>query len=90
MKIYIDKNKFDPQADEVVTFSSESASTVIQIEIYNLAGRLVRTLEGEGFVTWDGTSLQNREVASGIYFLRVRADDEEELRKVAVVRGGSR
>ncbi|MGH2570487.1 MAG: T9SS type A sorting domain-containing protein, partial [bacterium] len=60
------------------------------VDIWNLAGHRVRTLQGNGVVAWDGSSDEGREVASGVYFLRLRTDDGEEKRRVAVVRGGRR
>jgi hypothetical protein len=88
--LYVDRNWFDPLAGESVRISSEFASTPIAVEVWNLAGRRVRTLQGNGVVVWDGFSDDGREVASGVYFLRLRTDDEEEKRRVAVVRGGRR
>ena len=57
------------------------------VEIWNLGGSRVRRLEGAGEVTWNGRSQEGNVVASGVYFLRVKADGSEELRKVAVTRG---
>jgi hypothetical protein len=88
--LFIDKNWFDPLARETVRISSEFATTPISVDIWNLAGHRVRTLQGSGVVVWDGTSDEGREVASGVYFLRLRTDDGEEKRRVAVVRGGRR
>jgi len=88
--LYVDRNWFDPLAGEEVTISSELASKAITVDVWNLAGRLVRQLQGNGIVRWDGGSDEGRPVASGVYFLRLRTDDGEEKRKVAVVRGGRR
>jgi hypothetical protein len=88
--LFIDKNWFDPLAGESVRISSDFSTTPISVDIWNLAGHRVRTLQGSGVVAWDGTSDEGREVASGVYFLRLRTDDREEKRRVAVVRGGRR
>ena len=41
-----------------------------------------------GFVEWDGRDDEGRAVASGVYLLRATVDGDEEIRKVAVLRGG--
>ncbi len=53
------------------------------LAIYSAAGRLVRTLaaaadaEGRGSITWDGADENGRSVASGVYFARLRAGEDE-------------
>jgi hypothetical protein len=88
--VYIDKNWFDPRVGETVTISSEFATESIEVEVWNLAGHRVRILMGSGLVEWDGYSDEGREVATGVYFLRIRTEDGEEKRKVGIVRGGRR
>ena len=49
-----------------------------QLDIYNLTGRLVKTVAninqpaGHYQVTWDGTDEHNQSVAAGIYFCRLK------------------
>jgi len=51
---------------------SPSASAGNTIEIYDIAGRLVRRLAGIGTdIVWDGKSADGEPVSSGIYFARV-------------------
>lgn len=51
-----------------------------QIEIYNTAGQLVKTVinqqktAGEYTIVWNGKNLQNQPVASGIYFYVLKVD----------------
>ena len=66
-------------------------SGTVTVDIYNLAGTLVRTIEEEvsgddSGVYWSGANDEDEIVASGVYFLRVRTDREEQIRKVAVVK----
>jgi parallel beta-helix repeat protein len=55
----------------------------VEITIYNLLGKLVRTLvetrqyPGEHKVTWDGKDDLGKEVASGIYFYRLKVSGLE-------------
>jgi hypothetical protein len=86
--VAIDRNRFDPDDGESVTISARSPTALVEVEIYNLAGRRVRTLKDEGFVEWDGLDDSRRRTASGVYFLRVLVESDEEMRKVAVTRGG--
>jgi hypothetical protein len=51
----------------------------VQLDIYDVAGRLVRTVDhrvhpaGASAVTWDGANAQGRKATAGIYFARLRA-----------------
>jgi hypothetical protein len=66
----------------------------VKLEIYNVAGQLVRTLVDEfqtpragGFtVRWDGTNDRGDGVASGVYFYRLRAGTFSQTRKMALLR----
>jgi flagellar hook assembly protein FlgD len=84
----VNRNRFDPLAGERVTIAGTSTTAAIKVEVYDLSGRRVRLLEGSGFVEWDGRNEERSDVASGVYLLRIRAGDAEDVRKVAVVRGG--
>jgi len=63
----------------------------VAIRIYDLRGRLVRTLlddwvePGRYSAEWDGTSDGSRRVASGVYFYRMSVDGSEVSSKKAVV-----
>ncbi len=64
----------------------------IRLFVYDVAGRLVRTLEdgrkvaGEFSVAWDGTDSRGNDVASGVYFGRLTVGDRTASTKVAIVR----
>jgi len=72
--------------------SREADGRSIQIEIYDTAGRLVRTLtEGTspvgGFeTTWDGTTDAGEPSAGGIYFIRVQDGYESRTERVVLLR----
>ncbi len=87
--VRVSANRFDPRAGEIVSVSARTTGDDIEVEVFDLSGQRVRFLTGVGFVEWDGRGQDGQAVASGIYVLRVLVDDdEEEIRKVAVVRGG--
>jgi hypothetical protein len=64
----------------------------VTIQVFTLDGNLVKVLAreskaaGEYRVAWDGKNNGGREVARGMYFIRVVAPDIDEIRKVMVVR----
>jgi flagellar hook assembly protein FlgD len=75
MVVDVYPNPFNPKA--MVAFELERQATV-SLRIYDLAGRLVRTLEtersftaGRHEVSWNGTDAAGRTVASGVYILHV-------------------
>jgi hypothetical protein len=62
------------------------------LRVFDVRGRLVRTLvdgalpAGRHDVTWDGRNTQDRPVASGVYFYRLRTGEEEATRKLLLLR----
>lgn len=67
----------------------------LRFEIYTASGRLVRRIEvpspriGYDETTWDGRDHKGRDVANGVYFLRVVADGDvtvDEVHKLARLR----
>jgi hypothetical protein len=87
--VAINRNRFDPLAGETVQIAANGTQPV-EVDVYGLDGCRVRLLIGDGHVEWDGRNEDGGDVASGVYLLRVRSGDEEEVRRVAVLRGGSR
>jgi flagellar hook assembly protein FlgD len=65
----------------------------VRIDLFDVSGRLVRTLveerrlpAGRRETAWDGRGDDGRPAASGIYFYRMRADGFRETRRVVLVR----
>lgn len=84
----VSANRFDPERGEVVSVVARASGDEVSVDVYDLSGRAVRSLTGNGFVDWDGRGVAGQTVASGVYFLRIVVDEVEEVRKVAVLRGG--
>ena len=65
-----------------------------KIDIFDINGRLVRSVfdgiaqEGVNEAFWSGADETGRQVASGVYFYRLRANTENFSRKLVVVRKG--
>ncbi len=62
-----------------------------ELEIYDSAGRLIRRLPGaprEGLLraTWDGTTDAGSRVASGVYFLRLKAGAKGSEQRLLILR----
>lgn len=62
------------------------------LKIYNIRGQLVRTLvdepktSGTYEVIWDGKDDQGQEVASGVYFYKLKAGDYTETKKMILMK----
>jgi len=84
----VDVNSFDPFAAEEVTIALGAGGSGGEVDIYNMAGTLVRTLEagGDAEVSWDGRNGSGDLVASGVYFLHIRTSAGDATRAVAVVK----
>jgi hypothetical protein len=82
-------NPFNPTT--TIRYSLAKRSDVA-LEIYNTLGQRVRTLlsgsqtTGEYAITWDGTNDNGAHVASGIYFYRLRTEEFNAVRKLAMIR----
>jgi hypothetical protein len=85
----VSPNPFNP----VTTIAwSLPASGPVQVEVYDVRGRLVRGLydgpapAGPGEVCWDGREADGRAAAAGVYFYRVRGAGEEIVGKMALIK----
>ena len=66
----------------------------VQLRLYDVSGRLVRTLAdrvfpaGEQTLRWDGADDRRRRLARGVYFARVRYANSgyESAKKIVVLR----
>ena len=82
-------NPFNPET--VIKFSLREDSWVT-LKVYNVLGQLVTILvdeqksAGEYAVLWNGKNAQDMPAASGVYFYRIKADDYESVRRMALLR----
>lgn len=66
--------------------------TAVEIGIYNLLGQMVRgwtvgtVPAGQQSIIWDGCDSNGREVASGIYFFRLRSEQFHSAIKIVLLR----
>jgi hypothetical protein len=82
-------NPFNPATTIPFTLPER---TRVTLSIYDVAGRLIRTLadevidEGHRERTWDGKDSKGDTVSSGVYFCRLTASDRTLVRKLVVLR----
>ena len=63
----------------------------ISLQIYDIRGRLIRTLvqtrqnPGEYTVQWDGRNRNNLVVAAGTYFIRLQANNLQQVQKISLI-----
>lgn len=82
-------NPFNPET--TVSFSLEDAG-LVSLEIYGVDGRRVRTLlnaplsAGTFTRSWDGRDDNGQRVASGAWFVRMRAAEVMDVRKITLIK----
>jgi len=82
-------NPFNPSTE--ISFDLPRSSEVV-IDIYDVAGHRVRTLVDESLpagrhsVFWLGEDERGQRVSSGVYFYRLRADGEQWIKRMTLVK----
>jgi hypothetical protein len=82
-------NPFNPETTITYDLAAESN---IRLEIYNVMGQLVHTLvsdqqaAGRYRVSWLGDNSLGHQVASGVYFYRIQADDFHAVKKLMLLK----
>lgn len=80
-------NPFNPET--TIRFNMSKAGNA-NVAVYNLKGQLVKTIlngsvdAGNKEVVWNGTDTQNNNVASGVYFFRIKTDNQTINRKMVL------
>ena len=83
-------NPFNPVT--TIAFAVPDGSADIDLAVFNITGGRVTTLAsgrvagGRNSVTWDGTDSHGVSVASGVYFVRLTAEDTALTRKVVLMK----
>lgn len=85
-------NPFTPGARIACSLGEGTAAGPVRIQIFDVGGRLVRTLldcagsTADADLTWDGTDHSGRSSASGSYLLQVSAAGARRVRRFVLVR----
>lgn len=88
----LDQARPNPTSGKASIDYSVKVGGPVRIGIYNVAGRLVRTLvneiqsPGRHTAAWDGTSTDGSEVRGGVYFYRMTADGWKSDHRLVVLR----
>jgi hypothetical protein len=83
-------NPFNPVT--TISYTIGAGVSEAELGVYNVAGRLVRTLDsgvskqGKHTAVWDGRDDGGERVASGIYFVTLTAGNERQTRKVVLLK----
>jgi hypothetical protein len=86
----ISPNPFNPKTDISFMLNRESRA---QLCVYDVRGHLVKTLVDEQLAAqehtyaWDGTNVSGQRVASGVYFVQLRADNKVmQVQKISLIK----
>jgi len=88
----LDQNYPNPFNPTTNIYYQIPTAGIVDLKVYDVSGRLVRTLingfkeKGLYSVSWDGKDEFGRDVASGVYFLRMRAGDFDKTRRMILLR----
>jgi len=89
VKLHIYPN---PSNQKIVISYSLSAKREISLKVYDISGRLVRTLlKSKGLeprvyrVIWDRRDDLGKKVREGIYFLRLETEKQTLIRKLVII-----
>jgi hypothetical protein len=87
--VSVSPNPFNPATTIVYEVGQ---STSVRLRVYDVSGRMVRSLiddtveAGEHTVTFDGRGASGRALASGIYFLRLDTPEVMEVRQITLLK----
>jgi hypothetical protein len=82
-------NPFNPST--TISFNNAAAGNV-KIDIYNIKGQKVKSLVNDYFssglhkVEWNGTDEQQKQVGSGVYFYKMKAENFSDTRKMILMK----
>jgi len=82
-------NPFNPTT--TISFNLPSDSDV-SVGVYNVKGQKVKTLlnekstQGQHEVIWNGLNDNNKPVSSGVYLYRVKADNQESVKRMILLK----
>jgi len=85
-------NPFNPSTTIVFEIAERDEPVRVLLAIYDLRGRLIKTLMntdlagGTYSLVWEGSDNAGRKMASGVYFLRLRAGTDSMLRKMILLK----
>ncbi len=87
-------NPFNPETKIVYNvMGTENEYTHVDLRIYNIRGQMIKKLVDEAqapgenkHVTWFGKDKNNNTVGSGVYFVKLRTDDNVTIKKITLLK----
>ena len=80
----------NPFSESLKISVKSSAKELTSLKVYNLKGQLVKTISTSGMnlqnYSWDGKDDNNKVVANGIYYLRIKQDREIVNKKILLIK----
>jgi hypothetical protein len=82
----------NPAARRLVISYQVAQATVVEVKVFDAAGRLVRTVAsgvhepGYYALQWDGADIKGRAVPAGVYFVRMQTSDYTRTEKAVLVK----
>jgi hypothetical protein len=92
LKYVLDQNYPNPFNPTTTIRYQLARFSQVQITIYNISGQIVKKVvdeeqsAGSHLVEWNGINETGNKVASGIYFVRMKAGDFNKVRKMTLIR----
>ncbi|MDY6916280.1 MAG: T9SS type A sorting domain-containing protein [Candidatus Cloacimonadota bacterium] len=83
-------NPFNPTTK--IEFSVPEQYSQAELRIYNLKGQLVKNIKltqnilQAGFVNWHGKNNSGKDVASGVYFYKLQAGNQQQTKKMIILK----
>lgn len=90
--VRLHQSRANPSDGSALISFTLQGTTHVSLRIFDVSGRLVRTLldeprgEGEHIVAWNGQDAEGRAVASGVYFYRLEAAGSTQSKRMVLVR----
>lgn len=94
--IDVPRSYYDPSGTtsrDIMRAPMAETKTPVLVSIYDVAGRHVREVYNLGVfggqiitLTWDGLDDRGKQVAAGVYFMKVTAGESEQVQKVVIIR----
>ncbi len=94
--IDVPRSFFDPSGTtsrDIMRAPMAETKTPVLIQVYDVAGRHIREVYNLAVfggqiltLTWDGLDDRGRQVAAGVYFMKVTAGPNEQVQKVVIIR----
>ncbi|MFQ5906035.1 MAG: FlgD immunoglobulin-like domain containing protein, partial [bacterium] len=91
--VFLSRNSPNPFSSRTSLEYELGQSSPVYLEVYDIAGRLKRTLihgavvsAGRHSISWDGTDELGNRLTSGVYFARLRAANTHITRKMLLLR----